>query len=97
VSERRAERGARWGLPRAAMLALAASVRRWHPYAATAGPAAFEASERRSLSEVSRGVRPSKVQSARAPCEAPMPEHGCARVVFSGYSCMVMRPLSRER
>ena len=33
-------------------------------------------------SEVSRGARPSKAQSARAPSEAPMPEHGCARVVF---------------
>ena len=33
-------------------------------------------------SEVSRGARPSKAQSARAPSEAPMPEHRCARVVF---------------
>ena len=55
------------------------------PYAATAGPAAFEAPERRARSEVSRGARPSKAQSARAPSEAPMPEHGRARVVFSGY------------
>ena len=28
------------------------------------------------------GALPSKAQSARAPSEAPMPEHGCARVVF---------------
>ena len=37
---------------------------------------------RDARSEVSRGARPSKAQSARAPSEAPMPEHGCARVVF---------------
>ena len=76
----RAERGARWGLPRA-----------------DAGPGCVCAAGIRTLplqarlrlkrpsdarSEVSRGARPSKAQSARAPSEAPMPEHRCARVVF---------------
>ena len=56
-------------------------------------------------SEVSRGARPSKAQSARAPSEAPMPEHGCARVVLPDTRvwscalcvCLVSGDLSRVR
>jgi hypothetical protein len=68
------------------------------PYAATAGPALFEASERRAERGEQRGAPKQGAERARSERGAYAGTWLCACRV-PGYPCMVMRPLclSRER